>query len=340
MAGDPVAAPQLSRDVLSELGKMLVASGIALSFPAIWLTFGDAQSYWSQTGVGHSLGIGMVVLASVCAVLLLASVIRPRPALATAFSIPGLVLGGLLLYVPLQFAFTHHELLKAGGWIGFAAFVAFAVGAILTALAAPSASRPRGGTSLVARAVAWLGVVLAFPAIWVHFAGNVSYWRIPFFGHSLGIGLLVLAIVCAVLLLLSELRLHSTFDRLFPVPGLVAGGLLLFVPLEAAFDHLGDLGAGAWLGFVACLAIVVASVLMILSPRLLTVRLPARRVKPKPEPAPSPPQASPEPGPAHSYSPPSGPPVQTVSAGWYADPSGQARLRYWDGERWTDQTQQ
>jgi hypothetical protein len=31
---------------------------------------------------------------------------------------------------------------------------------------------------------------------------------------------------------------------------------------------------------------------------------------------------------------------ETPQAGWYADPSRQARLRYWDGERWSEQTQQ
>jgi uncharacterized RDD family membrane protein YckC len=46
--------------------------------------------------------------------------------------------------------------------------------------------------------------------------------------------------------------------------------------------------------------------------------------------------------------PPSGPPVQqppppqqqppAQAADWYPDPQGQARLRYWDGERWTDHT--
>jgi uncharacterized RDD family membrane protein YckC len=48
--------------------------------------------------------------------------------------------------------------------------------------------------------------------------------------------------------------------------------------------------------------------------------------------------------------PPSGPPVASSApppsaggdggqkADWYPDPQGQARLRYWDGQRWTDHT--
>jgi hypothetical protein len=39
------------------------------------------------------------------------------------------------------------------------------------------------------------------------------------------------------------------------------------------------------------------------------------------------------------------PPPQPKMAGaqqadWYPDPHGQARLRYWDGQRWTDHTSQ
>jgi uncharacterized RDD family membrane protein YckC len=42
--------------------------------------------------------------------------------------------------------------------------------------------------------------------------------------------------------------------------------------------------------------------------------------------------------------PPSGPPVAVPQgeggqkADWYPDPQGEARLRYWDGQRWTDHT--
>jgi hypothetical protein len=50
--------------------------------------------------------------------------------------------------------------------------------------------------------------------------------------------------------------------------------------------------------------------------------------------------------PAAYGAPPSGPPVAAPppaagdqqKADWYPDPQGQARLRYWDGQRWTDHT--
>jgi uncharacterized RDD family membrane protein YckC len=46
-------------------------------------------------------------------------------------------------------------------------------------------------------------------------------------------------------------------------------------------------------------------------------------------------------GPPPSAPPPSAPPPAAGSeqkADWYPDPQGQARLRYWDGQRWTDHT--
>jgi hypothetical protein len=32
------------------------------------------------------------------------------------------------------------------------------------------------------------------------------------------------------------------------------------------------------------------------------------------------------------------PPIQRWAAAWYPDPTGQARLRYWDGRAWTQHT--
>jgi hypothetical protein len=47
-------------------------------------------------------------------------------------------------------------------------------------------------------------------------------------------------------------------------------------------------------------------------------------------------------GPPPSGAPAATPPAPQQQSGqaadWYPDPQGQARLRYWDGQRWTEHT--
>ncbi len=66
---------------------------------------------------------------------------------------------------------------------------------------------------------------------------------------------------------------------------------------------------------------------------------PATGVVP-PTPAPSPPQPQAAPAaPAQAGLPPEPPAAQAgPPAGWYPDPQGLARLRYWDGSAWTEHT--
>jgi uncharacterized RDD family membrane protein YckC len=57
------------------------------------------------------------------------------------------------------------------------------------------------------------------------------------------------------------------------------------------------------------------------------------------EPEPAAPEPATAPLPAPQPSPAQPPPPQPLPpANWYPDPSGNARLRYWDGARWTDHT--
>ncbi|HEX8052974.1 MAG TPA: DUF2510 domain-containing protein [Thermoleophilaceae bacterium] len=56
-----------------------------------------------------------------------------------------------------------------------------------------------------------------------------------------------------------------------------------------------------------------------------------------PAPGPSSPAPS-SPAPVSSPTPASQPDPSAPAAGWYPDPQGQKRLRYWDGGRWTEQT--
>ena len=53
-----------------------------------------------------------------------------------------------------------------------------------------------------------------------------------------------------------------------------------------------------------------------------------------------PPPGYAQPPPVGGYGAPPAPPQQAQPADWYPDPQGQGRLRYWDGQRWTDHTSQ
>jgi hypothetical protein len=307
------------------VGKILAAIGVALAVPAIWVKFlsardgfSPAQNYWKITGVGHSIGVAMLVLVAVCGVLLIVSFFAPNTPWENAPWIPGLVLGGLLLFVPAEFAFNHLDLLKAGAWLGLASCVCFALGAILVAFGGPAPPGAFTPVRIVGLVLVAVGVLLVFSSVWPDWASGESYWRISEFGHSVGFALLILAGASGLLVLLSVLSLHGAIDRLAPVPGLVAGGLLVFEPAAASTSHLDELKLGGWLGVAACGVLALGSVL------LLFARPPvpdAVRAEP-----------------AVPAAAPTGPPVQTAPAGWYPDPSRQAQLRYWSGSDWTDQT--
>jgi hypothetical protein len=335
----PAAAPELS---LSLLGKLLATIGLVLAFPAIWVDAVGSESYWHQSS-GHAVGAAMLVLAVVSLVLLAANLAQPRSVPERAYSIPGLVLGGLFLFVPFEFVSEHSELLKTGAWLGVAAALTLALGSIVTAVAGRSGGMElKAGRRGLGQALTGLGIVLVFPAIWTDFVASVSYWDTSL-GHGVGTGMLVLAIGAGLLLLASLLGAHSA---LFPIPALVVAGLLLFVPLEAAFDHLGELKVGAWLGIAACLAIALGSITMVFTGSATPA---AGTTSPPPQPraaAPTELDLPPTTGGAApteldlppAESPPTGQPVETIAAGWYPDPSGESRLRYWDGSGWTEHT--
>ena len=339
----PAAAPELS---LSLLGKLLATIGLVLAFPAIWVDAVGSESYWHQSS-GHAVGAAMLVLAVGSLVLLAANLAQPRSVPERAYSIPGLVLGGLFLFVPFEFMSEHSELLKAGAWLGLAAALTLALGSIVTAVAGrPGGMELKAGRGGLGQVLTGLGIVLVFPAIWTDFVESLTYWDTSL-GHGVGIGMLVLAIAAGLLVLGSLLGVHSALAALFPIPVLLVAGLFLFVPLEAAFDHLGDLKVGAWLGIAAGLAIALGSIAMVFTGSATPAE---GSTSPPPQPraaAPTELDLPPTPGGAApteldlppAESPPTGQPVETIAAGWYPDPSGESRLRYWDGSGWTEHTQ-
>src|SRR5438034_638647 len=108
------------------------------------------------------------------------------------------------------------------------------------------------------------------------------------------------------------------------------GAVLIFVFLFVDWFGAGGESRDAWRIFSAAdIALCVFAV----------ATLP---VAPTPPPAPPPPpaplQASSRPEPSAPPAPPATSSTPSVAPGWYPDPHGQVRLRWWDGSQWTDQT--
>ena len=140
------------------------------------------------------------------------------------------------------------------------------------------------------------------------------------------------------------------------------GVISLTIVLTYVFEA-DNLAFGAFLGIVAALAILAGGILVERPDLAARVEAAAESLggQPGARGAPPPP-AAPPPGsdapttrvqpPPATPSAPSAPPAPASSspaaaparetggppAGWYPDPQGEARLRYWDGSGWTGQT--
>lgn len=113
----------------------------------------------------------------------------------------------------------------------------------------------------VGRALGAVAAILGIVAIWVEFApGGTTYWDGE--GHAVAIAMLVLAIVAAMGIVIAAITNVHAVDHVWPLPGLVLGGLALFLPLSALGNGvLGELKAGGWLGVASCGLFLVAGVL-------------------------------------------------------------------------------
>lgn len=94
----------------------------------------------------------------------------------------------------------------------------------------------------------------------------------------------------------------------------------MLIPIEVFGEgSVSQLDSGAWLGVSAFGLFVVAALLT----SVLAAAVAQSTTGPPAAAAPPPVQAQAAPAPA---------------AGWYPDPTGQARERWWDGSQWSDQT--
>jgi hypothetical protein len=155
---------------------------------------------------------------------------------------------GFFLFLPTLLAFDHLDSLGSGGWLGLCT-VLIPVGVVFAEPAEPS-PRSRG----LREAIGLLGIVLLVVGIWLPFeSGGPSAWNESASGHALGLLMLLLAVLDALLLVVTGLA-----DLQLMVAA-ASFGLLAAPVIISAFDQLGTLGAGAWLQACAGVLILVSS---------------------------------------------------------------------------------
>jgi hypothetical protein len=223
----------------AQVGKAVSAVGVVLALVAIWVNALAGQSYWDLDGTVGAFLLIMAILAGL--------------AVAAGVSRAVLLFGGILLgfygFLPAAFATDNWGTLDAGAWLGFCGGALITLGAL--AILAPSWLRAGANlnASPLAGGIAALGLVLSIVAIWPDADTGGSYWSAPGLGHSLGVVILIAAVAAAVGLAGAMVMGSRAAAGLAATSGAILCGLLLFLPVGDAFNQLGDLRAGGWLGF-------------------------------------------------------------------------------------------
>ncbi len=245
----------------AQVGRAIAAVGVVLAVVAIWTDAVASRSYWSLDGTVGAFLLIMVILAGLALVGAVAGQAGCERALLTI----GAVLVGFYGFFPAALATDQWDVLDAGGWLGLCGGALITVGALIVLMPA------RGETRTMAAAagppmgalLAALGLVLAFVALWVKVDnGGGSYWNAPELGHSLGIVMLIALILAAVGLAGVVVMRSAPAAGLAALGGLIACGLFIFIPVGDAFNDLGQLRAGGWLGFFGGLLLAIGVVML------------------------------------------------------------------------------
>jgi hypothetical protein len=109
------------------------------------------------------------------------------------------------------------------------------------------------GTALLGRAIAAVGVVLGFVAIWTTLESTEDS-SAKYADDGTVMAYLLITLIPAALLIAAGLMGRSGLDLPAAALGSAAFGYFLFTPAVLAFAHLDVLGAGAWLG--VCTALI------------------------------------------------------------------------------------
>jgi hypothetical protein len=240
-------------DGQASLGRGIAAVGIALGLVAIWVDFGPT-SYWSFDG---SLG-GLLLILELLAILALAG------AFATgdrnydlAYGAIGGIGFGIYLFYPAVLAFDQWDQLDPGAWLGLCSALTF-VGA---SIATWSRDRLAGRPSVAGAVTALIGLGLVVAGLFPSFIdGAGSYWSISDNGHSFGI-LMLIVVALEVVAIAAAYTGAADVDSAVLLGAIILGAAIA-IPDQSAFNHIGDLGTGAWLMGIGGLLVAVGVLMM------------------------------------------------------------------------------
>jgi hypothetical protein len=220
--------------------RLVAAVGAVLAIVGIFLDAAPSLSYWDFDGTVAWTGL---ILAG-AALLLVAASFAGRALNGWLFA-TGAVLAGYWAWLPAVTAFDDWDQTRAGMWLCLGGSLLIAVGAAVLLVAGGEAASTPPGMSFPAL-VAGVGIVLVFPGIFLNAQAGVSYWHgPPLSGHSLGILMLILAVLSAAAWGATFVGIETRgLDAAFTLAAL---GIVGFNPVQVAFDNLGDLQVGAWL---------------------------------------------------------------------------------------------
>lgn len=245
----------------SEIARLVRAVGLLCAFAALRVGH-PGNRYWDD----GSLSAFVLVLAVPALLGIAAAFATGRDGLDRVSLLFGSLLFGLLLFVPVSDA--------AGTGGGVSASVALGLCAALVPLSLLVA-RParRSGAEIAGALLPTIGCALLLAAIWVSAVRipygrrgySLSYWRWAEFGHAFGICLLVLAVLGLALVALAQHGRRVAAETAVAVAA-VGGGFALYIPVTAAFGF-DFLTTGAWLGAAGGLVLLLAGLLLALTPR-------------------------------------------------------------------------
>jgi hypothetical protein len=230
-------------------GRGIAAVGAILAIVALYIDFVPGRSYWDLDGTVAAVGLG----AGIIALILVAMAYTGQGGDGWLLAV-GAFLVGYWAFFPALTAFDDWDQTRAGMWLALAGGILIVLGAAASIwMAGGARSTPAGMTP--AALVAAAGIALTFPGIFVDAGSGETYWNAS--GHSLGIVMLVLAILAA---LAWAATITGTATRGLDVAlVLMLFGITAFNVVGSAFNDFGSLGTGAWLAFVGGLLAAVGT---------------------------------------------------------------------------------